>query len=237
MEPLINYFKDIETQSILDVGTGKGGFLPVLLKTFPGAKITGIDPDPEVLESARQNYSGVNFMEMKAEKLNFDDDTFDVASISMALHHLPGVKKGLKEMKRVVKPGGFIIITETISDHLNSAQEMHKTYHHFRSQIDRLLGRFHRKTFTKDAILQLLKLADLPAQFFFEQRSNVNLVKDEANLEWRVKKMRQMLEKIKGRPEYDILRPQIEEFREKALKYGFQPATIFLIVVRKRIIE
>jgi ubiquinone/menaquinone biosynthesis C-methylase UbiE len=173
---------------------------------------------------------------MEAEKLEFDDNSFDVVSISMALHHLPKVKKGLKEIKRVVKPEGYIIVKESLSDNLNPAQEVHKMYHHFRSQIDRLTGKFHRKTFTKDAILQMLKVAELPVQFFFEQRRNVNLVENHAELEEKVDKMKSMLEKIKGRPEYDVLLPQIEEFRDKATKYGFQPATNLVIVIRKKII-
>lgn len=237
MEPLINYFKDIDTHHILDVGTGTGGFIHVLKKTFPHAEITGVDPSLKSLEVAREKYPEITFRQMAAEKLEFDNDLFDVVSISMALHHLPKVKKGLKEMKRVLKPEGYIIISEVISDNLNRAQEVHKMYHHFRSRIDRLLGQFHRKTFTKDAILQMLKVAELPVQFFFEQRRNVNLAEDEADLDLRVEKMHSMLEKIKGRPEYDILQPQIEEFRDKALKYGFQPATKLVIVIRKKIID
>lgn len=233
MEPLINYFKDIKTQKVLDVGTGKGGFLNVLKKTFPGAKITGIDPHDESLKAAQKYHPDVTFMEMEAEKLGFEDNSFDVVSISMALHHLPKIKKGLKEIKRVTKPGGFIIINETISNNLNPAQEVHKMYHHFRSRIDRFQGRFHRKTFTKDAILHMLKQAELPVQFFFEQNRNVNLVEDEAELELRVEKMKQMLEKIKGRKEYETLLPQVEEFRNNAMKFGFQPATNLVIVIRK----
>jgi ubiquinone/menaquinone biosynthesis C-methylase UbiE len=237
MEPLVNYFKDIEIRNVLDVGTGNGAFIHVLKKTFPHAEITGVDPNPESLEAARESYPEITFRQMTAEKLEFEDNVFDVVSISMALHHLPKVKKGLREMKRVVKPNGYIIINENISDNLNPAQEVHKMYHHFRSRIDRLTGKFHRKTFTKDAILQMLKVAELSVQFFFEQRRNVNLVEDEAELELRVDKMKLMLEKIKGRPEYEILQPQIEEFRNKALKYGFQPATSLVIVIRKKTID
>jgi ubiquinone/menaquinone biosynthesis C-methylase UbiE len=233
MEPLVNFFKDIKTQSLLDVGTGKGGFLNVLKRTFPDAEITGIDPHTESLELARKYHPDVTFMEMEAEKLGFADNSFDVVSISMALHHLPKIKKGLKEMKRVTKAGGFIIINENISNNLNLAQEVHKLYHHFRSRIDRLQGRFHRKTFTKDAILHMLKQAELPVQFFFEQKRYVNLVEDEAELELRVDKMTQMLEQIKGKDEYETLLPQIEEFRNKAIKYGFQPATNLIVVIRK----
>ncbi len=237
MEPLINYFKDIEIRNVLDVGTGTGAFIHVLRKIFPKARITGVDPNQKSLATARKYHPDVTFLGMEAEKLNFNDNTFDAVSISMALHHLPKVKKGLKEIKRVVKPDGYIIISENISDNLNPAQEVHKMYHHFRSRIDRLTGTFHRKTFTKDAILQMLKVAELPVQFFFEQRRNVNLAENETQLEERVEKMKLMLEKIKDRPEYEILLPQIEEFRTRALKYGFQPATNLVIVIRKKIIR
>jgi ubiquinone/menaquinone biosynthesis C-methylase UbiE len=233
MEPLFNYFIDIKAENILDIGTGKGGFIPVLLQTFPGAVITGIDPSNESIDVARQHYPGINFKVMGAEKLRYKDDSFDVVSISMALHHLAKVKKSLKEIKRVVKPGGYVIINEPISDNLNPAQEVHKMYHHFRSRIDRLLGTFHRKTFTKKAILQMLKTAELPVQFYFEQRKNTNLAEFEGELDLRVEKMKQMLEEIKGRPEYELLKPQIEEFRVKASKRGFQPAPNLVIVVRK----
>jgi ubiquinone/menaquinone biosynthesis C-methylase UbiE len=236
MEPLLNYFKDIETHNILDVGTGSGGFVHALQQIFPSAQITGIDPDYESLEKARKKYPGVIFREMEAQKLLFSDDAFDVVSVSMALHHLPKIKKSLKEIKRVVKPGGFIIINETISNHLNAAQEMHKMYHHFRSRIDRLRGRFHRKTFTKEAILEMLKAAEMPVQFFYEYRNSISPAMREADLELRVEKMEKMLEQIKDMPEYDSLLPKIDEFRGKAKRYGFQPATNLVIVVRGKII-
>lgn len=233
MEPLINYFIDIKAENILDVGTGKGGFIPVLIQTFPEAVITGIDPNTESLETARRHFPGIIFQKMGAEKLHFCDNTFDVVSISMALHHLPKIKKSLKEIKRVVKPGGFVIINEPISNNLNPAQEVHKMYHHFRSRVDRLLGTFHRKTFTSKAILQMLKTAELPVQFYFEHRKNTNLAEFDGELDLRVEKMKQMLEKIKGHPEYELLQPQIEEFKMKSLKRGFQPATNLVIVIRK----
>jgi SAM-dependent methyltransferase len=233
MEPLLNYFIDIKANLILDVGTGEGGFIPVLLKTFPGAAITGIDPNADSLMTARQIFQDIEFHEMGAEKLLFSDNTFDVVSISMVLHHLPKIKKALKEIRRVVKPGGYIIINEPISDRLNPAQEVQKMYHHFRSKIDRLLGTFHRNTFTSKAILQMLKTAELPVQFYFEHRKNSLTAEHDGELNERVEKMKDMLEKIKGRKEYEHLLPQVEEFRIRAAKRGFQPATNLVIVIRK----
>jgi len=235
MEPLINYFKDIIINTVLDVGSGCGGFIPLLKQTFPDAKITGVDPDISSLETARQKFPEVNFLEMEAENLQFEDNYFDVATISMALHHLPGVKKGLKEMRRVVKPEGWIIINEMISNNLNPAQEVHKLYHHFRSRIDMLTGVYHRKSFTKEAILQMLKSSNIYVQFFFEYKKSINLVEKPEDLEIRLNKMNTMLEQIKGRPEYEIMKPEIKKFKAKAGKYGFQPATNLVIVARKKI--
>jgi len=237
MEPLTNYFKDRYINNVLDVGTGKGGFIPVLQKIFPNSHITGVDPDCQSLEIARQEYPQYDFVEMNAERLMFDDNSFDVVSISMALHHLPKVKRGLKEIKRVVREEGWIIINEMISNQLNEAQEVHKMYHHFRSRIDRIMGTYHRKSFTKETILQLLKEADIHIQFFFEHKKKVNLAADIAWVEERVRKMQEMLEMIKGRKEYELMKPEIENFRKRALQYGFQPATNLLVVGRKRVID
>jgi SAM-dependent methyltransferase len=233
MDPLIHYFTDIKVLSILDVGTGTGGFIPVLQKCFPEASITGIDPNQESLQEAKLQFPDILFIEMDSEKLQFDGNTFDIVNISMALHHFSKVRKSLKEIKRVVKPGGYIIITEPLSDNLNPAQEVHKIYHHFCSRIDRLMGRFHRKTFTKNAILHMLKMAELPVQFYFEHRKNPLLAENNGEIDIRLEKMKGMLEQIRGLPEYETMRSQLDEFRKKAAGRGIQPATNLVIVIRK----
>lgn len=233
MDPLIHYFTDIQVSVILDVATGTGGFIPVLQKVFPDATITGIDIDAEALQTARAYFPHIHFVEMGSEKLKFEDDTFDVVSISMALHHFPKVKKSLKEIRRVVKPGGYIIISEPLSDNLNHAQEVHKLYHHFCSRIDRLMGRFHRKTFTRNTILQMLKQTDLPVQFYFEQRKHIILPENNGEIEIRYEKMKNLLDKIKEFPEFEIMKPLADEFRRKAAIYGIQPATNLVVVIRK----
>lgn len=232
MEPLTHFFIDKKVDAVLDVGTGKGAFIQVLQNIFSDAEIIGIDPDKETLKFAGEAFPGLVFKQMAAEKLQFEDDTFDLASISMALHHLRKINRGLCEMKRVVKPGGWIILNELISDNLNPAQEVHKMYHHFRSKIDRMTGICHREAFTKDAILQMLKVADIPVQFFFENKEDSNLIIDKTELASKVQKLEEVLERIRDREEYETMKPQIEEFRGKAIKHGFQMATRLVVVGR-----
>lgn len=233
MIQLVDFFRDKDINKILDVGTGSGDFIKILQTVFPEAAIEGVDPNMDSLAKAKEGYPGVNFELMVAENLLFGDNTFDVVSMSMALHHLPKVKKGLKELKRVVSPNGWIIINELFSDNLNPAQEVHKQFHHFRSYIDRLTGVSHRETFRKDEILQIIREAGISIQFYFEDVNETNMLDKEGELELRVEKMKEMLEKIKGHPEYEKLKPQIEDFREKAQKYGFQPATRVVVVGKK----
>jgi ubiquinone/menaquinone biosynthesis C-methylase UbiE len=230
MEKLVNYFQGKKVKSILDVGAGGGDFIAVLREVFPETQITGVDPDIESLQEATKKYPDVSFTEMSAEKLEFTDNTFDLASISMALHHLPDIQGALKEMQRVVKPGGWIIVNELFSDNLNQAQEVHKMLHHFRSKIDRLKGINHNETFEKEQILQMVKSSGIQIQLYFENNTDTNLIAGEGELENRIDKMKQHLDKIKDLPEYEIFKPQIEEFRERALKYGFQPATRVVVV-------
>lgn len=232
MEALTNFFFDKNCKNILDVGTGPGAFIKVLKEAFPEGKITGIDPVQESLDEARHNYPDVEFVQGQAERLPFPAGTFDVASISMALHHLAKVGKGLREMKRVVKKGGWIIVNELISDNLNPAQEVHKIYHHFRSRVDRILGVSHHETFQKEQVIQMVEDAGISIQFFFEHKPEPEAT-DVNEVERRVDIMQKMLEKIKDKPEYEEMKGQITEFRKQVLIHGFQPATRVVIVSRK----
>ena len=230
MEQLKAYFSESEINSILDIGTGSGDFIEVLQDVFPQAQITGVDPDTESLQEAIKKYPGVSFGEMRAEILEFADNSFDLASISMALHHLPDIQTSLKEMLRVVKPGGWIIVNELFSDNLNPSQEVHKIFHHFRSKIDRLTGIYHQETFEKEQILHIVKAAGIQILLSFENTIQTNLIASPGELDVRIEKMKQHLEKIKGLPEYEIYKPQIEEFRQRALLFGFQSATRIVVV-------
>jgi len=230
MKKINDFFAKKTVNSILDVGTGTGDFIAVLKEAFPKIPITGIDPNTESLNEAAKIYPEVSFIEMGGERLEFSDDTFDLASISMALHHLPDIQSTFKEMQRVVKPGGWIIVNELFSDNLNPAQETHKKYHHFRSSVDRLIGVSHNETFKKEQILQMVKDSGIDIQIYFENIPTSGSDEKQESVETRVKKMEQMLEPIIGKPEYDILFPQIEEFRKEAEQNGFQSATRVVIV-------
>jgi ubiquinone/menaquinone biosynthesis C-methylase UbiE len=235
MKQLLDFFRDKKVKTVLDVGTGSGDFLLVLKMVFPDAIITGVDPDSDSLNQARELHPEVTFQKMVAKELVFADASFDVVSISMALHHLPEIEKSFEEILRVVKPNGWIIVSELFSDNLNAAQEVHKMFHHFRSKTHRILGVSHNETFIKKQIIEMIESSGIDIRFHFEFNSGgENFMLKDAELELRVGKMKKMLESVNGFAEYEGLKPQIKEFRKNAVKYGFQPATRVVVVGKRQ---
>ncbi|PIF06639.1 MAG: hypothetical protein CSA36_00625 [Draconibacterium sp.] len=232
MEALTNFFLDKNCLKVLDVGTGTGNFTIQLRSAFPDAEITGVDPSEEALTKARERFPDILFMVGEAEHLPFKAGSFDAVAISMALHHLTKVSKGLHEIKRVVKNEGWIIIYEPVSDNLNKAQEVHKLHHHFRSRIDRILGISHQKTFPKNQIIQMVENAGITIRLHFEHTEKTKNPEVLEIEKW-MEKMEQQLEKIKGRPEYEEMKRQIPEIREKTIVNGFQPVTKLVLIGQK----
>jgi ubiquinone/menaquinone biosynthesis C-methylase UbiE len=230
MKQVIDYFAGKQVNKILDVGTGTGDFVKVLKNVFPVAEITGVDPLEESLEEAKRSYPDVHFQKMTGEKLVFENSQFDLVSISMALHHLPDIQAAFGEMKRVLKPGGWIIVNELVSDGLNPAQEVHKLFHHFRSNIDRMLGEHHREAFTRDEIPAIIQKAGIKIELqFMDDQGNPD---SPENYSLRYKSMATHLERINDREEYQLLKPQLEIFRNKLEEHGFQPSPRMVIVGR-----
>jgi len=103
---------------VLDVGTGFGINVAFLAKWLSkGSAVWTIDPSKEVLadvkaaldeESARL----VRFAVASADDLDFGDGFFDVVVSVMVLHHVERLQPALREMARVLKPGGTLVIVD-----------------------------------------------------------------------------------------------------------------------------
>lgn len=96
---------------ILEVGTGPG-FLSIIL-TEAGYPVTAIDLTPSMLAEARKNAGElaekIDFRNMNAEELNFEDSCFDVIVTRNLTWNLPHPEAGYSEWCRVLKPGGLLL--------------------------------------------------------------------------------------------------------------------------------
>lgn len=105
-------------QSILDIATGTGD-LAIALKETGAKKIVGLDISPGMLEIGKQKVKGLSLddtIEMvigDSEALDFEDASFDAATVAFGVRNFEDLKKGLKEIYRVLKPGGTLVVLET----------------------------------------------------------------------------------------------------------------------------
>jgi ubiquinone/menaquinone biosynthesis C-methylase UbiE len=100
--------------SALDIGTGTGIVLHTLAPT--AACLTGCDSSRGMLRRARARISGARFVEADAMTLPFRQGSFDVVTASFVLSHLGDPQGGLREVKRVLKPGGQFAMTSWAAD-------------------------------------------------------------------------------------------------------------------------
>lgn len=105
------------TGKTLEVGIGTGKNLPFYSKDV---ELTGIDFSEKMIEKARNKTNRpakTQLLEMDAEKILFDDSTFDTVVTSCVFCSVPDPVQGLKEIMRVCKNGGKILMLEHVRSH------------------------------------------------------------------------------------------------------------------------
>ena len=161
-------------KSVLDVATGTGSLAIALSST--AKKVVGIDLSSNMLAVAnkKRRNDNLSFMQMDASKMDFNDQEFDIVTISLGLHDMPLEIRTLvlNEVKRVLKKDGKLFILEydlpqnnflgfVFSSLINTFES--KYYHDFiESDFDNYLNTFgfkiEKKTNYLFSHLQLLTL-------------------------------------------------------------------------------
>ena len=113
-DKVVNFTNAQKGSKILDVATGTGQQAFAFAKK--GYEVIGIDLSEAMLNVAKKKnkFRNVKFEVADATNLPFEDNSFDISSVSFALHDMPLSirEKVLKEMVRVTKPKGIVIIVD-----------------------------------------------------------------------------------------------------------------------------
>ena len=105
-------------KQILDIATGTGDLALMMSKLKP-EKIVGLDISTGMLEVGKQKVAKANLsdtIEMvvgDSENMPFEDNTFDAITVSFGVRNFANLDKGLKEIRRVLKPNGTFVVLET----------------------------------------------------------------------------------------------------------------------------
>jgi demethylmenaquinone methyltransferase/2-methoxy-6-polyprenyl-1,4-benzoquinol methylase len=95
---------------ILDIAAGTGSSSRPLVDK--GAEVTALDFSYGMIEQGRKQNKNINFVQGDALKLPFEDNSFDVTTISFGLRNTSNTDKALEEALRVTKDGGRIVVAE-----------------------------------------------------------------------------------------------------------------------------
>ncbi|WP_460720504.1 demethylmenaquinone methyltransferase [Microbacterium aureliae] len=100
-------------QRILDLAAGTGASSVSLARS--GADVVAADFSPGMIAEGRRRHGGIpnlSFVEADATALPFEDDSFDAATMSFGLRNVNDPRAALRELLRVTKPGGRLVICE-----------------------------------------------------------------------------------------------------------------------------
>ena len=100
-------------EALLDVGCGTGFLIDILAKR-KSAKYRGVDLSDEMIRVAKgKAIHGAEFTVGSADRLPYPDESFDIVACSQSFHHYPRPEEAMGEAKRVLKPGGLYILSDT----------------------------------------------------------------------------------------------------------------------------
>ncbi|MGF1514790.1 MAG: methyltransferase domain-containing protein [Elainellaceae cyanobacterium] len=104
---------------VLDLGCGTGTLIHRLLARAPAAQVTGVDTCAEMLQMAQKKLPKTVALRVgSAEGLPLADSTVDVVVSTSAFHYFRNPQRALGEIRRVLRPGGQVVITDWCHDYL-----------------------------------------------------------------------------------------------------------------------
>jgi ubiquinone/menaquinone biosynthesis C-methylase UbiE len=228
----LNHYK---FSKILDVGTGNGNFIKLIVSmTDSFEEIIGIDEMEIAVSASSKNFDDerISFQLMDGYKMDFDDDSFDLVCLSNTLHHLDDIKGLFREMERVLKPGGFILLNEMMANGLSKKQKTHMKIHHFAASIDRINGDVHNETMKA---VDILKTLQENSELTIKDAWNLEVDRPSNNtkeeIDWLCSTVDRIVEKVQDHQDYHSFVKEGEKIKKYIKKVGFDSATQLMVIL------
>lgn len=108
--------------SIVEIGAGTGMFSAAMARRLEGSSVLAVDTSEPMLAEARRHHPhpGVRYASGSAEAVPAPADTFDLAFLSRVIHHLPDRTAAARELARVLRADGKVIVRTTFRERLDA---------------------------------------------------------------------------------------------------------------------
>lgn len=114
----VDALKPFAPSTILDIATGTGDFAILTARRIDPDRIIGVDISEGMMEIAQEKVKKegldnvIYFMKDDCTALSFDDNNFDAVTVAYGARNFEDLEGGLREMHRVLKPGGHLMLVE-----------------------------------------------------------------------------------------------------------------------------
>jgi ubiquinone/menaquinone biosynthesis C-methylase UbiE len=223
----------IAANRVLDVATGSGGFVHFLREGLQDyADIIGVDNNDRAAAAFAEAFKenpNIHFQRMDAAQLDFADSSFDLACISNSLHHLDP-EPVLREMKRVLRPGGHLLVSEMYRDGQTETQMTHVLLHHWWAAVDTVNGIVHRETYQRREVVEMVNSLGLENEAAYDLSELDENPKDPTILAELNPVFERYIQRAEG---HSDLQKRGEELRQRVAEIGFHSATTLILIGRK----
>ena len=144
----INSLKPFRPQHILDVATGTGDFAILAAQELKPQTLLGVDLSEGMMQVGREKVlraglqDVVSFQREDCLSLSFADDSFDALTVAYGIRNFSDLDQGLREMRRVLKPGGRLVIIELTAPRRFPMRQLFWLYSHvYMPTLGRIVSR------------------------------------------------------------------------------------------------
>ena len=127
MDEFANHAPVARPLTVLDLGSGTGRFTPALADTF-GGPAYGVEPSDKMraVAASESAHPDVTYLAGSAESIPLPEESCDVVLMFLSFHHVQQRETAAKEIARVLRPGGRVLIRSVFSDRMPDLR-----WHHF----------------------------------------------------------------------------------------------------------
>ena len=139
----IRWLRPFRPALVLDVATGTGDFAIQACRMLPSASLTGVDLSEGMMQVGRRKVeqaglaARIDFQREDCEALTFSDASFDAVTVAFGIRNFEHLDRGLREMCRVLRPGGHLVILELSTPDRPPMKQLYRIY----SRLIPLMGR------------------------------------------------------------------------------------------------